>query len=124
MTWRSTDGFLARIFATIMVLLIVGSILVTGSVLTWLTVSHDALETIADHAALQLAAGGSPSTVLPGATEVGSESALQQCDRECYYIAEVGNSSTLVWKVDVNNPLVIDGHAIASYSVGVAPWQP
>ncbi len=124
MNIRSEDGFVSRIIATIMTMIVVGLVLALGGVLTWLTVSHDAYETIADHIALQLAASGQPNPILLGARLVGSQTQLAQCTSKCYYVIQYGNSNNPVWKVAVNNPLMIDGHPIASYAVGVAPWQP
>jgi hypothetical protein len=117
------DGFIARALTTVVVFSIAIVVVTIGAVFTWISVVHDAAETIAAHAALQLAAGGSPSVVLPNASQVGSISALQACHSECYYVVP-GNSQSLVWKVFINNPFDIGSQAFPMMSAGVAPWQP
>jgi hypothetical protein len=103
-----------------------GTVMAFGVVLAYTYIVHSADQTLADHAALQLSAGGNPAAALTsGSVHVYSLAALQHgcTTSECYY-APPCTVRTLACVVYVNRPIHAFGGIFPVLSKGVAPWQP
>ncbi len=123
---KDESGVIDRLFAIVITFFLAGTVMAFGTVLTYMYIAHSADQTRADHAALQLSAGGSPAAALAaGSVRVNSLASLQHActASECYY-APPCTVHTLACVVYVNQPIHAFGGVFPVLSKGVAPWQP
>lgn len=122
---KDESGVIDRLLAIVVTFFLAGIVMAFGTVLVYTYTVHSTDQTLADHAALQLAAGGSPSVALtPGSVHVYSPNSLRSCtSSECYY-APPCTIQTLACVVYVNQPISVFGGVFPVLSKGVAPWQP
>jgi len=116
-------GVIDRLMAMVITLTLAFTVMAFSAVLAYTFFVHSADQTLADHAALQLAAGANPSVVLQaGSVPVGSLASLKACtSSECYYAPPCPVGGACV--VYVNQPIHAFGGTFVVLSKGVAPWQ-
>ncbi len=116
-------GVIDRLLAMVITFSLALLVMAFSAVLAYMFTVHSTDQTLADHAALQLAVGGNPSAALrPGSTPVGSIAALKACtSSECYYAPPCPVGGACV--VYVNQPIHAFGGTFVVLSKGVAPWQ-
>jgi hypothetical protein len=116
-------GVIDRLMAMVITFALAFTVMAFSAVLAYTFAVHSADQTLADHAALQLAAGANPSAVLQaGSVPVGSLTSLKACtSSECYYAPPCPVGGACV--VYVNQPIHAFGGTFVVLSKGVAPWQ-
>jgi len=122
--WNGESGFVELAMVTwgfIFMSLVIATV---SFALIQKSVYHGRNVALADRAALAMATGANPSSVLPADMQrVGSRSALFDCQSSaCYYIPSGCTASVPYCEVDVDTKQSVLFIPDQTQTVGVAPW--